>query len=69
MWALMAEHPFNVYSAGETLTGTDISMLYVHVTQVVTDGQGRMRLTSEEARAFGQTLIAAADYNEAPDRE
>lgn len=63
----MSENPFNVYSAGETLTGTDISMLYVWVTRVVTDGKGQLRLTNEEARAFGRSLIAAADYNEAPD--
>ena len=65
----MSENPFNVYSAGETLTGTDISMLYVWVTQIVTDAQGHLRLTNEEARAFGQALITAADYNETPDRD
>lgn len=65
----MNENPFNVYSSGETLTGSNISMLYVWVTQVVTDEKGHLRLTSEEARAFGRALIAAADYNENPDSD
>ena len=63
----MSAHPFNVYSAGETLTGTDISMHYVWVTQVLPDEKGHLRLTNEEARAFGRSLIAAADYNEMPE--
>jgi len=63
----MDEGPFNVYSAGETLTGTDISVLYVWVTQVITDEKGHLRLTNEEARSVGERLIAAADFNERPD--
>lgn len=65
----MADQPFNVYCAGETLTGTDISMRYVWITQMFVSENGQIRLTNEEARNFGEHLIRAADFNEEPDPE
>ncbi|MCX4778118.1 hypothetical protein [Streptomyces sp. NBC_01264] len=56
---------FGVYCAGEQIDGTDIGFTYVYISTPL----GKVRMTSEEARQVGQSLIAAADYNHALDDE
>ena len=54
-----SQETFGVYCTGETLDGTDISMLFISVTTPL----GQVRMTTEEAEHLGRSLIAAADYN------
>ncbi|MFH9389811.1 RusA family crossover junction endodeoxyribonuclease [Streptomyces albidoflavus] len=48
----------NVYNAGETLPGTNLTLNYIQLTTP----HGPLRMTSEEATTLGHQLLAAADY-------